>query len=815
MADTEGTGRARGRSRGRAPGDPAGELGGEEREGSPTNGRGRGGYRALRTIPQGISVTAGSGGTQVSLLSNYLRLETPSNMSVHDYRVDFEPNVEAVVVRRGMITDHKDKFGNAYIFDGMHNLKTLTKLDGDPFIINATRKTDGAPITIKLTYSGPVPWGAQEMLRLYNTQVRRNMSHLKYILIGRNFFDPRKKIDLGEFNLSIWPGLATAVNVHDGGTLLVCDTVHKVVRNETAYDVLKAISRRGDNLQRDAPKELAGAIVLTSYNNKTYRIDDIVTDKNPSSTFEKKGVSISFVDYYKQQYNITIRDPDQPLLQVMPDARQRRGGDAQPILLIPELCFLTGLSAAHKANYDLKKTLTQRTQAVPNERIKHLLGFRNALVSNADVRREMDIWGLSIAPGIVEFPGRQIDNESIYMEGGAEIKWTQQSGDFSKEIRGKGMLRGLKLEKWCIIVSSRDKNQVEDFSQNLRRVSDPLKFILHRPQIIELDSDRTGAYIDGCNRAVAGGFQLAVVIVPNNNKDRYDAIKKVFCCDKPMASQVIIGRTLAKKQMLMSVCTKVGIQMAVKLGAEAWGLKIPPKRLMVVGYDTHHDGLRRGASVGGFVCSINDTLTRYYSRVAYHHSHTEMSDNFASNFIEGLNFYRKTNGQLPERIVIYRDGVSEGQIPHVYDVELQNIKNGIRRVAGETPIRLSFVIVTKRVNSRFFLRTGERNAENPKCGTIIDTVITRKDRYDFYLISQAVRAGTVAPTNFNIIEDESGWKPQHHQQLAYKLTHLYYNWMGTIRVPAPCQYAHKLAFLTGTSLHKEPNPQLADTLFYL
>lgn len=38
--------------------------------------------------------------------------------------------------------------------------------------------------------------------------------------------------------------------------------------------------------------------------------------------------------------------------------------------------------------------------------------------------------------------------------------------------------------------------------------------------------------------------------------------------------------------------------------------------------------------------------------------------------------------------------------------------------------------------------------------------------------------------------------------LTYKMCHLYYNWPGTIRVPAPCQYAHKIAFLVGQSIHK-------------
>jgi len=49
-------------------------------------------------------------------------------------------------------------------------------------------------------------------------------------------------------------------------------------------------------------------------------------------------------------------------------------------------------------------------------------------------------------------------------------------------------------------------------------------------------------------------------------------------------------------------------------------------------------------------------------------------------------------------------------------------------------------------------------------------------RYDFFLVSQSVRQGTVAPTHYNVIHDTTGLKPDHMQRLAYKLCHLYYNW---------------------------------------
>ncbi|KAK8757976.1 hypothetical protein V5799_004390 [Amblyomma americanum] len=104
---------------------------------------------------------------------------------------------------------------------------------------------------------------------------------------------------------------------------------------------------------------------------------------------------------------------------------------------------------------------------------------------------------------------------------------------------------------------------------------------------------------------------------------------------------------------------------------------------------------------------------------------------------------------------------------------------------------------------------------NPPPGTVVDSEVTRPERYDFFLVSQSVRQGTVAPTQYNVIYDTTGLKPDHMQRLPYKLTHLYFNWPGTIRVPAPCQYAQKLAFLAGQSLHAEHNLRLSSTLFYL
>ena len=52
----------------------------------------------------------------------------------------------------------------------------------------------------------------------------------------------------------------------------------------------------------------------------------------------------------------------------------------------------------------------------------------------------------------------------------------------------------------------------------------------------------------------------------------------------------------------------------------------------------------------------------------------------------------------------------------------------------------------------------------------------------------------MSPTHYIVVHDNTGLKPDILQKISYKLTHMYYNWPGTVRVPAPCQYAHKLAY---------------------
>lgn len=86
---------------------------------------------------------------------------------------------------------------------------------------------------------------------------------------------------------------------HEKDILLMCDVAHKVMRNDTVHDLMKeTLNSDRSNFQNNFKQKALGLTVLTAYNNKTYRIDDIEFDKSPKSTFDQKGTQVSLMDYY-------------------------------------------------------------------------------------------------------------------------------------------------------------------------------------------------------------------------------------------------------------------------------------------------------------------------------------------------------------------------------------------------------------------------------------------------------------------------------------------------------------------------------------
>ena len=95
---------------------------------------------------------------------------------------------------------------------------------------------------------------------------------------------------------------------------------------------------------------------------------------------------------------------------------------------------------------------------------------------------------------------------------------------------------------------------------------------------------------------------------------------------------------------------------------------------MFVGYDTCHDPMNKSNSWGAFVASLNSDFSMWFSATDNHKKGEELSSHMSKDIKAALTKYREQNKRLPSKIIIYRDGVGEGQLAEVYKVEVVNLK---------------------------------------------------------------------------------------------------------------------------------------------
>ena len=243
-----------------------------------------------------------------------------------------------------------------------------------------------------------------------------------------------------------------------------------------------------------------------------------------------------------------------------------------------------------------------------------------------------------------------------------------------------------------------------------------------------IDQDRNEEYIRAINEGINKDPEFIMIVVTNDRADRYAAIKRKLCIDRAIPSQVIKLRTADPKntQGLMSIATKVAIQICTKMEGVPWMISIPLNGLMTVGFDVTHDTRDRSKSYGAFVATMDlKRSSRYFSAVESHTNGEELSKNIGISMIKALHVYKSTHNALPERILIYRDGVGDGQIKYVHENEVMDLKRKIRAAYGDAkPPLFCFIIVSKRINTRIFTKGNM----NPPVGTVVDDVITLPER---------------------------------------------------------------------------------------
>ena len=100
-----------------------------------------------------------------------------------------------------------------------------------------------------------------------------------------------------------------------------------------------------------------------------------------------------------------------------------------------------------------------------------------------------------------------------------------------------------------------------------------------------------------------------------------------------------------------------------------------------------------------------------------------------------LRAYRQNTGKEPKKIIFFRDGVSEGQYECVLHKELAQLQQACTELNENYKPAITYIVVRKRIKTKFFKKAQNGSVENVEAGTIIETDITQPLKFfDWYLV---------------------------------------------------------------------------------
>jgi hypothetical protein len=262
---------------------------------------------------------------------------------------------------------------------------------------------------------------------------------------------------------------------------------------------------------------------------------------------------------------------------------------------------------------------------------------------------------------------------------------------------------------------------------------------------------------------------LVFVIVPErDNTTIYNRVKHACDVKEGLLNVCVVDTKFAKANE--QYFCNVGLKFNLKLGGRNHALDpsklgiIQEKRTMVVGIDVTHPSpgsSSNAPSVAGIVASVDEFLGQWPADLRIQKAREEMVQQLDDMLESRLQIWQERNGVLPENILVFRDGVSEGQYNLVLEHELPALRRACEKLypAADTKSdkpKMTIIIVGKRHNTRFYA-TQKQQADrswNPQNGTVVDRGVTEARNWDFFLQAHTAIQGTARPAHYYVVYDQ-------------------------------------------------------------
>ena len=809
---------------------------------------------------------------QALVITNLFPLEYLSQFhKLYNYSIEILPTISDAnfplkrVIYNKLETELPSGF-RKIIFHG-NNLYACVTVEKDLNLTNIekTVKVQNQDYSVKLKFAAEINFRNLCFNDNENQEIKHIIEKLIRFIIMRNpnviKFKDGTMVDISTKNMNIksvsesqgensleqiYRGYMTSVQITESGYFMRINDVNKIISGKSALKKILEIREENRNLNKDDLFKKINQYfsehrtVLAKYGNlRTYRVANINFDKSPKNTNitlrEKDGkeTQCNLVNYYKNQYDLKIKDENQPLIEV--ELLKKKGPNTEQeketIYLIPELVFLTGLE--HGTNSDdntTKRKITSKTKMRPGDKVNAIRSIFNLLNSSTNKiytnkqgkevkikspKEMQELYGIKIGNNLVV--NARVMPQPHLMFNHAEKFVIPNNGIFRADNPNKVMK--FSNENLFYVCDSRERDDARKVFNGLMMKCKQKKFIFSndfRPdRVKEYCLQRSNNWNDiasELNRLLPNNnnHQYGFVFLSPSMEKNYPALKNYFYKKLGLITQFGITKKLADKKRGNSIQFNLVDQFNVKIGGENHHINFVKENIMknsdvflVIGLKTQVE--RATGKVKYCMTSSRNKFLNYINTsIKECENNKQQRDALLTTmFKDAIQNLMKQSPNPPNYIILYRKGgnyieniqlaLDEKDIFIKVITDLEEMLKKTKNISMQIPFY--YICCNLKSDMKFFevASNDSKSYANPKSGLIIDEGVTQKNRFEFYIQPQFVNQGTATPSHYQVMcshqHNDDVLKLEQLEKLTFYLCYYYFTWAGAIREPGALKMA--------------------------
>jgi eukaryotic translation initiation factor 2C len=451
------------------------------------------------------------------------------------------------------------------------------------------------------------------------------------------------------------------------------------------------------------------------------------------------------------------------------------GTSKRPIWVPAELMFvLPGQCKAGKVTGPMTADIIRLAAVRPTERVDFIQGAHSILrdIVEDPINRAFGLSGVqmeSLSVPCTILPQPLLQYRDCVVDPGLGGSWTAGPKCYQAPSPGSAVKYGVLLvgeerafPNWVSVIQS--------FCQEIEKEAGSFGWSMHlekRP----LCSSQNAGQLELAMKDLKETCSVVVVVL---GCDCYGQVKRTADM-KGIVTSCARWKNLQKAGQIRGYHTNFVLKMTAKCGgvphiicrslSEKSGISsLLDSPCMFMGIDVSHPEIGgTGESVAAVVASTDRDLRDYAARISVQESRREIVSQLEDHVLELLKLFKSKNRQIPKTIIVYRDGVSEGQFQQVLEREVPCIKGAVEAMGyPEDYVKIVVIVCQKGHHTRLFLKDVRSDGYlNPYPGLVVDArcgeqSICTPYFNEFYLNSSVAIQGTAKPCKYALIRDEVG-----------------------------------------------------------